>query len=511
MQTEHRVAVLDLEACAFVRTLQGHGGSVDVVAITADGRRAVSADDYGILRIWDVEGGTCLHVLEGHSGSVNALEVTADQRRVVSASRDGTLRVWDLQNGTLLHTLGGPGIGPICAVAVTADAKLAVCGITRNTPGDPEGPYVRVWNIDTGALMHALVGHKEPVCAVAVDADGSRVFSGSWDKTVKVWDLKTGCLLRTLTGHDGAVVAIGVSPDGRRAMTASQDDTCKVWDLDTGTLVHSFSNTMWSANLVMNPLGWSFKLPAFAVRMTRQGPIAVSRSDDGSCRLWNIEESGHAGGEAHEGAVNAVVLTVDGRYAVSAADDGTLRIWDANSGDTVATLRGSHNDLQSGAWKNLAAASFPGVSTMVLAACSLRLVPCYGEQGPRQEDLEGGGPLADLSSRTYVSDTVAGLVAGRQVLCSDGGMLSTWDVASRRKTLELHGHQERVNAAAVSIAGGWLASVSDDGTLRVWDPTTGACVATFTGDARFTCVAAVGRIFAVGSANGAVHIVELVA
>jgi WD40 repeat protein len=178
-------------------------------------------------------------------------------------------------------------------------------------------------------------------------------------------------------------------------------------------------------------------------------------------------------------------------------------------------LRGSrYDDVESGAWKDLAAASFPGVSTMTLAACSLRVVPEYGLRRLLQEDLEGRGPLVELSSGTQVSDAVAGLVTGRQVLCGDNvGILSAWDVASKQKILELRGlrgHQGPVKAAAVSVAGGWLATVSDDGTLRVWDPTTGTCVAIFTGDTRLTCVAAVGRIFAAGSASGAVHIVELV-
>jgi WD40 repeat protein len=512
MATEYRLAVLDLETCDFVRTLQGHTASVDVVAITMDGRRAVSACR-GTLRVWDLEGGACLHVLEGFSERVNALEVTSDNRRVVSVSDDGTLRVWNLQDGTLIHTLGGRGIGPMCAVAVTSDTTLAVCGITRRNPGDPEGPYLRVWNINTGVLAHTLAGHEKPVSTVTVDADGRRAFSGSWDGTVKVWDLKTGCLLRTLSGHNGAVTAIGVSPDGRRAMTASRDNTCRIWDLETGTLVNSFSNPMWSADLVLHPLGWTHELPAFTVRMTRLGPIAVSISKDGSCRLWNVEESGAEGRDAHGSAVDAVALTLDGRYAVSTADDGTLRIWDTTSGDAVATLRGSRDDLKSGAWKELAVeASFAGVSsTMALAACSLRVVPCESDQRPQLRDLEGGCQLADFPSRPDVSDTVDGLATGRQVLCAGwNGMMSIWDLPSDRRTLEFRGHQGLVNAASVSFEeGGRLASVSDDGTLKVWDTTTGVCIATFTGDAKLTCVAALGRLFAAGSSNGAVHILEL--
>ena len=43
---------------------------------------------------------------------VNAVAVTADGRRAVSASWDHTLKVWDLATGAELHTLSwacGPG------------------------------------------------------------------------------------------------------------------------------------------------------------------------------------------------------------------------------------------------------------------------------------------------------------------------------------------------------------------------------------------------------------------
>ena len=44
----------------------------------------------------------------------------------------------------------------------------------------------------TAELGRTMEGHAGPVYSVCVSADGSRLFSGSVDKTIKVWDVSTG-------------------------------------------------------------------------------------------------------------------------------------------------------------------------------------------------------------------------------------------------------------------------------------------------------------------------------
>ena len=56
-------------------------------------------------------GGPLLATLEGHGDGVRAVAVTPDGRRAVSGSDDRTLKVWDLEQGALLATLEGHGAG----------------------------------------------------------------------------------------------------------------------------------------------------------------------------------------------------------------------------------------------------------------------------------------------------------------------------------------------------------------------------------------------------------------
>jgi WD40 repeat protein len=73
---------------ALVRTI---ADGTSCVAVTPDGKQAVSASYDNTLKVWDLESGGALCSLEGHSGYVLGLAVTPDGKRAVSASSDQTL------------------------------------------------------------------------------------------------------------------------------------------------------------------------------------------------------------------------------------------------------------------------------------------------------------------------------------------------------------------------------------------------------------------------------------
>jgi hypothetical protein len=214
--------VLQSQGAGLLAAGEGRADSVRAVAVTPDGRRAVSASRDGTLQVWELESGRELLTLQGHrrAGSVRAVAVTPDGRRAVSASRDG-MKVWELERGRELQTLQGHA-HDMWAVAVTPDSRCAVSASFDKA--------LKVWDLESGCELRSLEGHTGPVYAVAVTPDGRRAVSASKDKTLKVWDLESGCELRTLEGHTGWVNAVAVTPDGRRAVSASWDKTLKVWE-----------------------------------------------------------------------------------------------------------------------------------------------------------------------------------------------------------------------------------------------------------------------------------------
>jgi WD40 repeat protein len=68
---------------------------------------------------------------------------------------------------------------------------------------------------------------------LAFSPDGSRIVSGSSDKTLRVWDAATYDPLLVMGDHDEAIASLAFSPDGARIYSASPDGTVRIWETRT--------------------------------------------------------------------------------------------------------------------------------------------------------------------------------------------------------------------------------------------------------------------------------------
>jgi len=352
---------LDAPGGRLLRTLAGHSGWVIAVAITPDGRQAVSASGDKTLKVWDLASGEEVRTLAGHDGPVNALAITPDGRQVVSGSWDGALKVWDLASGEQLKTLA-PYNNWVNALAITPDSLRLVSAYRA----------LAVWDLGASQKLSTLAGHDGPVTAVAITPDGRQVVSASADTTLKVWELASGKEVRTLAGHRDGVLAAAITPDGCQLVSTSSDGTLKVWELASGkearTLVPKELRTFrpgWVGAVAITPDGrqavsalgnmtlkvWDLASGdevrtlsqlggwVFALAITPNGRLAVSASDRGTLKVWGLpswRDLGTLGG--HRVSVRGVAITPDSGQAVSASEDKTLKVWDLETGALVTTF-----------------------------------------------------------------------------------------------------------------------------------------------------------------------------
>ena len=440
---DRTLKVWDLMSGKELQTLSGHSRVVTAVAVTPDGKRAVSASVDQTLKVWDLETGKELRTLAGHSRMVHGVAVTPDGGRAVSASYDKTLKVWDLGSGKELLTLAGHS-DRVHGVAATPDGKRAVSACRDGT--------LKVWDLVSGKELLTLAGHTHWVYGVAVTPDGKCAVSASRDHTLKVWDLESGKALQTLAGHRNRVTAVAVTADGKRAVSASWDKTLKVWDLGSGKVSQTLAgNSNWVT----------------AVAVTPDGKRAVSASHDQPPKVWDLS-SGKALQTlpGHRRGVNDVVVTPDGKRAVSASDDRTLKAWDLESGKVLQTLAGHGNR----------------VNGVAVTPDGKRAVSTSTDHTLKVWDLASGRELQTLAGHRFEVRAVAVTPDGkRAVSASWDQTLKVWHLDSRKVLQTLRGHSDGVHGVAVTADGRRVVSASWDKTLKVWDLKSGKELQTLAG------------------------------
>ncbi|HWO19184.1 MAG TPA: CHAT domain-containing protein [Kofleriaceae bacterium] len=508
------------ESSSLMRDLVGHAGWVNACAVTADGRRVVSASDDRTLKIWDLDSGCELATLEGHADWVSACAVTTDGRRAVSASFDRTLKVWDLDTGRELVTLMGHA-GGVSACAVTADNRRVLSASFDRT--------LKIWDLDTGRELATLEGHATEVSACAVTVDGHRALSASWDGMLKLWDLDRACELATVEAPrheargtmvtangrrvvsaskvlgvrelldlapDRKVRGLAVVADGRRAVSALSDGTLEIWDLESRRVlvtlkghegcVNACAVTADRSRVISASSDSTLKIwgledgrlldtlqghggPVRACVVTADGRRLISTSEDRILRVWRFE-SGRAvsARECHAEQVSACAGTADGRRLISASWDRTLKIWDLVSGSALATLKGHKGS----------------VNACAVTANGRYLVSASSDWTLKIWDLENAREVATLEGHTGWVGACAVTPDGRRaVSASIDGTVKVWDLSSERVLATLEGHVSRLNACTVTADGRRVVFASDARILTVWDVDLGRELSTLEGHA----------------------------
>ncbi|MDJ0827367.1 MAG: c-type cytochrome [Rhodobacter sp.] len=175
------------------------------------------------LALWAAEApAEGFRVLEGHGGPVHDVAVSADGTRALTGSFDNSVGLWDLETGGVTWFDGHEAA--VKTVIFAGPGRAASAG---------DDFAIEVWDLAAGARLHRLTGHKAQIKDLAVSPDGTELASASWDGTVGLWDLATGSQTAWLTGHESGVNDVAYA--GGRIFTASVDGTIRSWDRSTGT------------------------------------------------------------------------------------------------------------------------------------------------------------------------------------------------------------------------------------------------------------------------------------
>lgn len=294
---------------------EAHGGPVKSVAISADGKHALTASfDYSII-LWNLEDEAVMTELEGHDAAVNAVTFLPGDRQALSASDDGTVALWDLEGGTLLKRLEGHG-AKVVAVALSPDGRIAASAGWDRT--------VRLWDLETFAPLHVL-SWRDSMNAVRFSKDGETVIAGASDGELTVWRVADGTRLAAVSSHDFAVTGLDHHAETGLVATSSIDETVRLWDLET-------AGDSGSSEPVATLYGHAG--PVLSVDLSADGELVASGGVDGTVRIWRRGDGDRLEVFArHRGPVWSVIFAPDGKTLLSGGADGLVLTYDLSAAD----------------------------------------------------------------------------------------------------------------------------------------------------------------------------------
>ncbi|MHB2019646.1 MAG: WD40 repeat domain-containing protein, partial [Candidatus Xenobia bacterium] len=171
------VRFINTETNGVVHSIPGVGTEV---ALSVDGRLAVTGGNDGTVYVHDIRSRQCIRRLQGHQEAVRSIALTRDSRRILTAGDDNTIRVWDLETGKAVRILKGH-TRPVWSVAVTPDGLVAV-----STGKDRQ---LGIWDVESGTCRAMVEASSDWGLAVAISHDGRHAVTGGKNGEVRFWQL----------------------------------------------------------------------------------------------------------------------------------------------------------------------------------------------------------------------------------------------------------------------------------------------------------------------------------
>jgi WD40 repeat protein len=477
---------------------------LSLIVFSPDGEQLLTADDTGVVQLWDAGQLHETAVLTGYSGTLRSAVFSPDGQRILTVGETEPARLWSA-DGELRTVLDEETQRTNSATFSPDGTQLLTAHChTLHESGFCSAGYARLW--DAGGQPVATFAEGAGVNWATFDPSGSRIVTAECAAlsdgrcsggVVRLWDA-AGQPLGTLGGYlfRNQVLFATFNPAGTRILANSGNEAA-LW-----TTAGEFLTTLgaqverfWRARFSPDGL-------LLITTSTRSAPSTANlKATD--VYLWDAGGKQVAALPGHEGIVNAAAFTPDHSRLLTAGLDGLVQRWDTRhaTGGLERQLAGHKGFLRlaeySPAGDRLVTVAEDGVRLWdpegaLLAHLEQRATVVVAARFNRQgtqfatvtcDVLTASHDCAKGALRLWNADgALVREVAGyrfpggfdfapdgsRMVIAGEGSTARLLGADGQTRAA-LTGHSGPVNRIAYSKDSIRFATSSDDGAVRIWD------------------------------------------
>jgi WD40 repeat protein len=397
----------------------------------------------GDVSIWDVRTGTRVQHVRDAGEQVDRVAFSPDGQLLAVASRDGAEQIWHVKEKTLQST-GVRLQGSTLTLEFDSTSRFLLAAGGAGV--------ITVADATIGMAVAKLEGAKGAIYSAHFGATSRYIVSASWDGTSRLWDAKPpyrSWAAAAVSDDCGSVG--GVNPDGRFIAIGCRDLPTRVWDTAEDRLVAELPSVTHVEGDYLS---------AYPVVSTDGNLAAIARGN--RVELYEVPGARLVRTVVHEASVSSVAFAPSGHTIISGSIDGGLLITRENQ--SSMRVRGYAGAID-------VAILIP--DGQVAVSDALRRLRIYSADG-----LVTNGD-AELETRARALRVSAD--AKRLVVVPRAGAPSRapelWDLVRHQRVSLLSGHVGDVWTAR--FARDVLLTAGADGSVRMWDSSTGELLHTY--------------------------------
>ncbi|MEK7703082.1 MAG: WD40 repeat domain-containing protein [Nitrospirota bacterium] len=307
------------------------GGKFLATALSSDGKGAVSVNEGGVIKFWDMDSGNVTRLIR-RGESLSAAAFFEDKKILMASSwvNDGQIVMLDLNTGKEVATRLGHK-GGVATVAFLPGGESALSGGWDS--------QMMLWGGEHGEIALVLNEHDGAIHGMAVSSDRAMMASGSADGKIKIWDLRnSGSVIKKITAHKKGVSSVVFSPDGKMILSGGAEKgkgkdkkdvyPIKIWDAVTGKpiLVDKKKKSVGEHLAAITLL-----------RYSPDGKFILSGDRDGVLKLWDVTlQTELRTFEGRKGGIETGTFSANGSQ-VLAGGAGALTLWETETGKVLAS------------------------------------------------------------------------------------------------------------------------------------------------------------------------------